>query len=65
MRNELKDHDASHSFDHVERVAKVAVRLAHEEGLDAAAVAVVKLAALLHGACVCLCVVCAWFFVCV
>ena len=50
VRHELKDHDASHSFDHVERVAKMAVRLAREEGLDAAAVDVVRLAALLHGA---------------
>ena len=39
--------DAAHDFDHVLRVAEMAVRLAEAEGAD---VTVVRLAALLHDA---------------
>lgn len=39
--------DAAHDFDHVERVASLAVRIAEAEGADAT---VVRLAALLHDA---------------
>ena len=40
--------DASHDYAHIERVRRLALRIAREEGLGAEALEVVELAALLH-----------------
>ena len=48
VRAELAGADGSHDFAHVERVRASAARLAADEGLGAADVAVAEVAALLH-----------------
>jgi uncharacterized protein len=48
-RTAMAEYDASHSFDHIERVRRVALRLARDEGVDDAdALVVIEAAALLH-----------------
>lgn len=48
VRTELQNRDASHDFDHINRVRKLALHLGKLEGLDAHTLAVVEVAALLH-----------------
>ncbi|DAZ95180.1 TPA: hypothetical protein N0F65_012434 [Lagenidium giganteum] len=48
VREQLKSNDASHDWSHIERVWTIARRLAQEEGVPAASIEVVDLAALLH-----------------
>jgi len=48
VRTELQNRDASHDFDHINRVRKLALQLGKLEGLDANTLAVVEVAALLH-----------------
>jgi hypothetical protein len=44
----LASRDASHDFNHIDRVRKLALVLGKQEGLDPASLAVVEVAALLH-----------------
>lgn len=44
----LASRDASHDFNHIDRVRKMALVLGKQEGLDPASLAVVEVAALLH-----------------
>lgn len=48
VRGELQNRDASHDFQHIQRVRKLAVQLGKAEGLSEDRLLVVELAALLH-----------------
>eukprot|EP00762_Andalucia_godoyi_P007561 ANDGO_00808.mRNA.1 Uncharacterized protein YpgQ len=49
VRSELSGNDASHDFDHIDRVRNLALRLAYEEGVsEEVTLEVIHLAALLH-----------------
>lgn len=48
VRAELASRDASHDFSHIDRVRKMALNLAKQEGLTAEELLLVEVAALLH-----------------
>jgi uncharacterized protein len=48
VRAELASRDASHDFSHIDRVRKMALHLAKQEGLEEELLLLVEVAALLH-----------------